>query len=71
MVFSPMRVSDYLTELEKNKDEKPEQVRDGIEIYLGLWKRALEKGIVLSTDEISDAIEKVEKMGGLHKAAED
>ena len=64
-------VSEYMDELEKNKSEKPDQVRDGIEIYLGLWRRALEKGVVSPSDEISAALAKVDEKGGLYKAAED
>ncbi|MGD0476969.1 MAG: hypothetical protein ABSB29_02245 [Nitrososphaerales archaeon] len=64
-------LTEYLEELEKNKDGKPEQVRDGIEIYLGLWRRAVEKGVVLPSDEVSDALAKIEEKGGLYKAAED
>ena len=64
-------VSDYLAELERDKNGKPDQVRDGIEIYLELWKKALERGAVLSSDEISLALAKVEEKGGLYKIAED
>jgi len=64
-------VTEYLEELEKNKDDKPDQVRDGIEIYLGLWRRALEKGMVQPSDEISDALSTIEEKGGLYKVAED
>jgi len=66
----PKDVTAYLEELEKNKDGKSDQVRDGIEIYLGLWRRALEKGVVLPSDEIGDALAKIEEKGGLYKAAE-
>lgn len=64
-------VTEYLEELEKNKDDKSDQVSDGIEIYLGLWRRALEKGMVQPSDEISDALAKIEEKGGLYEAAED
>jgi hypothetical protein len=67
----PANATECLKELEKNKDDKPDQVRDGIEIYIGLWRRALEKGMVLPSDEISDALAKIEKKGGLYKVAED
>jgi len=68
---TPKKVAEYIEELERNKDEKPDQVRDGIEIYLGLWKKALEKGVILPSDEIGVALAKVEERGGLYKAAED
>ena len=64
-------VAEYLRELERSSDGKPDQVRDGIEIYLGLWRRALEEGVVRPTDEISDALAKIEEKGGLHGAAGD
>jgi len=63
-------VTEYLEELGRNKDGKPEQVREGIEIYLTLWERALDKGVVLPSDEISAALAKIEEKGGLYKAAD-
>jgi len=66
----PKKVAEYLEELARNKEGKPDQVREGIEIYIDLWRRALEKGVVMPSDEISDALEKVEEKGGLYKAAE-
>ena len=71
MTPMPQNVFEYLEELEKNKDDKPDPVRDGIEIYLGLWRRALEKGVVLPLKEISGALAKVEERGGLYRATED
>ena len=70
MVPLSKRVAEYLEELERNKEDKSDQVKDGIEIYLGLWKSALEKGVVLPSDEISAALAKVEERGGLYKVAE-
>lgn len=66
-----MTLDEYLTELERNKDRKPEQVRDGLEIYVGLWRKAINKGVVEASDEMSSALEKVEKAGGLYSAAEE
>jgi hypothetical protein len=63
-------VTEYLGELERNKNGKPEQVREGIEIYIGLWERALENGVVLPSDEIGAALAKIEVKGGLYKAAD-
>jgi hypothetical protein len=65
----PKKVAEYLKELERNKDDKPEQAKDGIEIYLGLWRSAIERGVVSSSDEISAALVKVEEKGGLRRAA--
>jgi hypothetical protein len=36
-------LEEYLAALEDKKSEKPEQVRDGIEIYVGLWRKAIER----------------------------
>jgi len=64
-------VSDYIEELERNKNGKPDQVREGIEIYLELWKKAIERGAVLPSDEIGQALTRIEEKGGLYKVAED
>ena len=66
-----MRLSEYLKELEANKDSKPDQVREGVEVYVGLWQKAVEKGVVLLSDEIGVALAKVEEQGGLYRAAEE
>ena len=71
MAQMPKRLSEYLNELEANKDSRPDQVKEGIETYIGLWQRAIEKGIVLPEDEIDAALAKVEEGGGLYKVAED
>jgi hypothetical protein len=70
----PARVkslAEYLDELEKTRKDKPEEVKEALEIYLDLWKRAIAKGIVMPADEIEKALAKVEESGGLYKAAED
>lgn len=59
----------YLKELEEKKDGKPEQVQDGIEIFLGLWRTALEKGVVESSDDLETALRKVDAAGGLYSVA--
>jgi hypothetical protein len=64
-------LGEYLKELEKTKKGKPEQVSDALEVYVDLWRKAIEKGIVRVTDEISEALSKVEQSGGLYKAAGD
>ncbi|HYB75864.1 MAG TPA: hypothetical protein VEC08_02790 [Nitrososphaerales archaeon] len=71
MTQSPKRLSEYLNELEADKDSRPDQVREGIEAYISLWQRAVEKGVVLLSDEIGAALAKVEERGGLYKVAED
>ena len=64
-------LGEYLKELEKTKKGKPEQVADALEVYLDLWEKAIKKGVVKVSDEISDALSKVEQSGGLYKAAGD
>jgi len=66
-----LTVGEYLREIEEKRAGKPEQVKDGIEIYVGLWKKALEKGVVESQDRLGDALEKLERVGGLYAAAEE
>lgn len=63
-------LEEYLKELEKGKKDKPEQVKDAIEIYLNLWRRAISRGVVAPGDEIEKALAKIDENGGLYKAAE-
>ena len=67
----PVTLDLYLKELERDKEDKPEQVRDGLEIYVDLWRKAIMKGLVDPSDEMIVALEKVERAGGLRKVAED
>lgn len=64
------QVRDYLEELEKSKGERDPQVKEGLEIYVELWKKAIERGVVKETDGVDDALVKLERAGGLYKAAE-
>jgi hypothetical protein len=64
-------VGDYLKELEKTKEERNEQVKEGLEIYIDLWKRAIERGVVNEADGVDQALAKIENEGGLYKAAGD
>jgi hypothetical protein len=64
-------VQDYLHELRETRKGKPNQVRDALDIYADLWKKVLEKGIVKSTDDIDEALSKLDSVGGLYKAAEE
>jgi len=59
----------YLEELERNKKGKPDEVREALEIYLELWKKAIGNGVVGPSDEMSEALTKVERSGGLYQAA--
>ena len=62
-------VRTYLAELEKTKEGRPEQVREGLEIYIDLWRRAMKRGVVDETEGVDDALAKIEEAGGLYKAA--
>ena len=64
-------VREYLDALEETKKDKDEQVKQGLEIYIDLWRRAIEKGIVGEADRVDYALVKIEDKGGLYKAAED
>ena len=64
-------LEEYLKELERSKKEKPEQVKDALEIYIGLWRKAISKGVVAPDDEIEKALAKIDESGGLYKASED
>lgn len=64
-------VGSYLEELDRSKEGREEQVKQGLEIYIELWRKAIEKGVVASTDDVETALEKLDQMGGLYKAAEE
>lgn len=64
------KVGDYLADLEKTKNDREEQVKEGLEIYIDLWKKTIENGVVRETDLVEVALEKIEVKGGLYKAAE-
>jgi len=64
----PRSVRGYIEELERTKEGRPEQVKEGLEAYLDLWKRAVANGVVLEDDDVETALEKVEKKGGLYAA---
>ncbi len=59
----------YLEELEKSKEGRTEQVREGLEIYINLWRKAMERGVIAETDGVGDALSKIEGEGGLYMAA--
>ncbi len=62
-------VREYLAELERTKEDRTDQVKSGLEIYIGLWKKAVERGVVKETDGVEDALAKMDEVGGLYKAA--
>jgi len=60
---------EYMKELERSKKDKPEQVKEALEIYLELWNKAIENGVVGPSDEMNEAMAKIDRSGGLHRAA--
>jgi len=62
-------VEEYLKELGGLKRKKPAQIREALEIYIELWKKTVERGVVKSTDDIETALTKIDKEGGLYLAA--
>lgn len=71
MTTKMRNVRSYLKELEKTEGERTEQVKEGLEMYIDLWKKAIERGVIVETDEVDSALAKIEKAGGLYKAAGD
>jgi hypothetical protein len=51
------------------KEGRSEQVKQGLEIYIGLWEKAIERGVVDESDGVDAALAKIEKEGGLYIAA--
>lgn len=51
------------------KEGRPDQVKEGLEIYISLWEKAVERGVVEETDGVDSALAKIEKVGGLYAAA--
>jgi len=64
-------VRSYLDELEKTKGDRNEQVKEGLEMYIDLWRKAIERGVIGESDEVDSALVKIEQAGGLYKAAGD
>jgi len=64
-------VKGYLAELEKTKLERTDQVKEGLEIYIDLWRRAIQGGVVAESDSVDEALRKIDERGGLYKAAGD
>ena len=62
-------VRTYIDELERTKEGRPEQVKEGLEVYIDLWEKAIERGVVEETDGVDTALAKIEKKGGLYTAA--
>lgn len=62
-------VRSYLEELERSKEGRTDQVKEGLDIYVGLWRKAIERGVVAETDGVDGALAKIEHEGGLYSAA--
>lgn len=64
-------VREYIQELDRSKEGRNDQVREGLEAYIALWRRALERKVVSESDSVDAALSKIEASGGLYKAAGD
>lgn len=64
-----MVVKEYLKQLRETRKGKPQQIRDALDIYTEMWDRVVENGTVSEDDEVSLALSKIEKAGGLYEAA--
>jgi hypothetical protein len=62
-------LEEYLDALESRNEGKPDQVKEGMALYLDLWRKVIDRGLVDPRDEVDVAVEKVEKAGGLYEAA--
>ena len=62
-------VRTYLEELERSKEGRSEQVSAGLEIYVDLWRRAIQRGVISVEDGVDVALAKLDKEGGLYAAA--
>ena len=70
MTHGSKRVGEYLDELERTKGGRGPQVKEGLEAYVELWKRAIQKGVVSEEDGVDEALKKLDEAGGLYKATE-
>lgn len=71
MVGKVGTVQEYMEALERSKKEKPDQIRESLEIYVDLWKKVVNKGIVEPSDSMAEALAKIDRSGGLYHSAED
>lgn len=61
-----MQVNEYLKRLEEGKLSKNDEIKEAIDIYVGLWKKAISNKIVSPEDDIEEALEKIDRAGGLY-----
>lgn len=71
MTSNAKNVKDYIKELESTKNDRPQQVKEGLEIYVDLWRRAIQRGVISESDTVNEALSKLEEKGGLYKVAGD
>ncbi|MDG6979188.1 MAG: hypothetical protein JRN58_08925 [Nitrososphaerota archaeon] len=64
-----MPVKEYIGQLRETRKGKPPQIREALDIYVMLWEKAVENGVVSEEDEVSEALSKLDKAGGLYQAA--
>lgn len=64
-----MPLKEYLDQLRETRKGKPPQIREALDIYVELWDRVIKKGVVSEEDEVSEALSKLDKAGGLYEAA--
>ena len=41
----------------------------GLDLYIDLWEKAMERGVIEGSDTVDEALAKVEEAGGLYEAA--
>lgn len=70
MPGSGKTVREYLDELEDSRKDKSDQVRDALDIYVDMWRKAIERGVIEPGDEIGAALAKIDELGGLNQVAE-
>jgi hypothetical protein len=64
-----MVVREYLEQLKETRKGKPQQIRDALDIYTEMWDRVIKNGTVSEDDEVSVALSKIDRAGGLYEAA--
>jgi len=69
MPKAKMLVRDYIDQLKQTKKGKPSQIKEALDIYADLWDKVVENGTVSEDDEVSEALSKIDRAGGLYEAA--
>ena len=62
-------VQEYLKELRQARTNKPDDVKEALDAYLGLWRDAIENGTVDEDEDIAEALLKLDRQGGLYEIA--